>query len=206
MSSARIRYLLNKNWNCLPKIEVILRLSLSALWGSLQNGENPQKHSAKPQHSILPLHADLQTMFVWIQRNPKLGMSALHSVTHPKKMNPTDILRGSTLPVASTPLLGKEEYPVFNWQLSQRPLCLQLPSPCSKRHTVFNRLPKMGFKGVLAQHPSQCLWCVTIIWGWRWSTNIHCQHSPEKSRQHNQVTCRPKSRGIKKLTRLVCLV
>lgn len=118
----------------------------------------------------------------------KPGMSALHSVTHPKKMNPTDILRGSTLPVASTPLQGKEEYPVFNWQLSQRPLCLQLLSPCSKRYTVFNHLPKMGFRDVLAQHSSQCLWCVTIIWGWRWSTNIHCQHSPEKSQQHNQVS------------------
>lgn len=134
---------------------------------------------------------------------PKLCMSALHSVTHPK-MNPTDILRGSTLPVASTPLQGKEDYPVFNWQLSQRPLCLQLPSPCSKRHTVFNHLPKMGFRDILAQHSSQCLWCVTIIWGW--STNTHNQHSPEKSQQHNQVSSWPKSGGIEKLTRLVHLV
>lgn len=97
------------------------------------------------------------------KKQPKPGTSAMHSVTHPKKTNTTDILRGSTLLVASTPLQGKEEYPVFNWQLSQRPLCLQLPSPCSKRYTVFNRLPKMGFRDILAQHSSQCLRCVTII-------------------------------------------
>lgn len=108
------------------------------------------------------------------------GRSALCSVTHPKKTNPTDILRGSTLPVASTPLQGEAEYPVFNWQLSQRPLCLQLPSPCSNRHTVFNRLPKMGFRDALTQHSSQCLRRVPIIWGWGWSTNMRCQHSPEK--------------------------
>lgn len=50
--------------------------------------------------------------------------SAPRAVTHPKKTNPTDILRGSTLPAASTPLQGEAEYPVFNWQLSQRLLCL----------------------------------------------------------------------------------
>lgn len=83
------------------------------------------------------------------------GRSALRSVTHPKKTNPTDILRGSTLPAASTPLQGEAEYPVFNWQLSQRPLCLQLPSPCSNRHNVFNCLPKMGFGDALTQHSSK---------------------------------------------------
>lgn len=96
-------------------------------------------------------------MFVWVQKIPKLGMLALHSVTHPKKMNTTNILRESTLPVASTPLQGKEECSAFNWQLSQRPICLHMPSPCSKRHTVLNHFPKMGFRDILAQHASQCL-------------------------------------------------
>lgn len=87
-------------------------------------------------------------------KNPQVGQLCALSPIQRKRI-PQIFLRGSTLPAASTPLQGEAEYPVFNWQLSQRPLCLQLPSPCSNRHNVFNCLPKMGFGDALTQHSSK---------------------------------------------------
>lgn len=149
-------------------------------------------------------------MFVWVQKKTQTnpGRSAPCSVTRPKRTNPTDILGGSKLPVASTPLQGQAEYPVFNWQLSQRLLCLQLPSPCSNRHTVLTRLPKMGFGDALTQHSGPCLQLAPIIWGWGWSTNIQCQHSAEKNRNPSSTTRQPccSRSGGRKKTDQTCLL
>lgn len=127
MSSARIRYLLNTN--ILPPLSpCLVRKSLK--W------REPTKAHWKTTTLNSPIIHRFANNVCLGTKNPKPGMSALHSVTHPRKMNLTDTLRASTLPVASTPLQGKEEYPVFNWQLSQRLLSSAALTLLKETHCV----------------------------------------------------------------------